>query len=318
MGPLAKDIARFVDDVCAGKINETPAAYRAKLHRLDQWMDERGLSIKRLRGADIEEFCRDLLRRSSKRVGARVAHAPLSPFTIRSCLMTVRHFLKWAARRGLIRGDLCSHIAIPRMPAGQPKAIDPSTVLAFLEAASRTGEAWEQARNLALVYVLRDTGARIGGIIDADIDDLDLARGRLLVRTKGDKTQYLYLNPPSVAALREWLHYRGTLLPKDRHLFLSYRGRGMQRSSVYSLIARIRRKAGGSIQGRLNPHAYRHAWARDALTAGEDITKVARTLGNSLRVTAEYYALWSDGEIQQAHSQYSPGASLPLIRPTTE
>jgi site-specific recombinase XerD len=75
---------------------------------------------------------------------------------------------------------------------------------------------------------------------------------------------------------------------------------------------------GCTIQGRANPHAYRHAWARDALNAGADITKVARTLGNSLRVTAEYYALWSDHEIQAAHAKYSPGASLPLIKPTTE
>ena len=318
MERLSRKIDAFVDDVCAGKLNETPAAYRAKLRRLDQWMDERGLSVKRLRGADIEEFCRDLLRRSSKRVGARVMHSPLSPFTIRSCLMTTRHFLKWAARRGLTRGGLADHITIPRMPAGLPKAIEAHTVIALLEAASRTGAAWEQARNLALLYLLRDTGARIGGIIDADFDDLDLKHRKLLVQTKGEKSQNLYLSTPTLAALREWLRHRAELHPKDRKLFLSCRGRGLQRSSIYSLIARIKRNVLGVVQGRINPHAYRHAWARDALTAGADITKVALTLGNSLRVTAEYYALWSDGELQAAHAKYSPGANLPIIKPTTE
>ena len=317
MARLVQHVEAFLEDVCAGKINETPAAYRSKLRRLDQWMGANCLSLSELAAADIHGFCRDLLRRSSKRVGARVEHCPLSPFTIRSCLMTARHFLKWAARKGITRGDLSGEITIPRMPAGQPKAVEAGTVIALLTAASKTGACWEQARNLALIYVLRDTGARIGGIIDADIDDLDLKHRKLLIHTKGDRTQNIYLNSPTVAALREWLRYRPSLHPQETRLFVSCRGRGLQRSSVYSLMARIKLRA-GSIQGRINPHAYRHAWARDALTAGEDITKVAKTLGNSLRVTAEYYALWSDGEIQEAHAKYSPGASLPIIKPKTE
>lgn len=311
-------IEAFLRDVCAGKINETPASYRSKLRRLDQWISEHGPPFEELAPPDVEEFCRDLLRRSSKQVGARIMNCPLSPFTIRSCLMTARHFFKWAYARGLTRTDLSQQITIPKMPAGQPKAVDANTVLLLLAAASRTGEPWEEARNLALIYVLRDTGARIGGIIGADVDDLDIKHCKLLIHTKGDRVQNIYLNPPTIAALREWLRYRPQLQPKDRRLFLSFRGRGLQRSSIYSLMERIRKRAGPVIQGRINPHAYRHAWARDALTAGEDISKVARTLGNSLRVTAEYYALWSDGEIQEAHARYSPGKNLPIIKPITE
>ncbi len=318
MARLVRYVEAFIGDVCAGKLNETPTAYRSKLRRLDQWMRQNCASLPKLEATDVQRFCQDLLRQSSKRIGARETNAPLSPFTIRSCLMTTRYFLKWAARKGVTRGDLSDGISIRRMPAGQPKAIEAGTVIGLLEAASRTGAAWEQARNLALIYVLRDTGARIGGIIDAEIDDLDLKHRKLLVKTKGDRWQNLYLNSPTVAALREWTHYRADLHPKDRHLFVSCRGRRLQRSSIYSLIARIKRRAGGSIQGRINPHAYRHALARDALTAGADITKVARILGNSLRVTAEYYALWSDGEIQQAHAKYSPGVNLPIIKPKAE
>jgi site-specific recombinase XerD len=306
MADLSRHINEFIADVCAGKLNETPVTYRSKLRRLDQWMSERSLCITKLTATDIESFCRDLLQRA------------LSPFTIRSCLMTARHFLKWAARRRITRGDLSTRITIPKMPIGLPKAIAAETVLSLLWAASATGSEWERSRNLALIYVLRDTGARIGGILNADIDDLDLRHRKLLVHTKGDRSQNLYLNIPTLAALREWLRHRPELHPQDRHLFISCKGLGLRRSSIYSLMERIRSKAGRSVQGRINPHAYRHAWARDALNAGEDITKVARTLGNSLRVTAEYYALWSDGEIQEAHARYSPGARLPIIKPKKE
>lgn len=318
MARLVRYVEAFLGDVCAGKLNETPAAYRSKLRRLDQWMRDECVSLSKLSASDVQRFCRDLLRKSSKRIGARVENSPLSPFTVRSCLMTTRHFLKWAARRGITRGDLSGGITIPRLPAGLPKAVNGDTVIAFLQAASRTGARWEQARNLALIYAMRDTGARIGGLIDADIDDLDLKHRKLLIKTKGDKWLNLYLSPPTVAALREWLRYRADLRPKDTRLFVSCRGRGLQRSSIYSLIARIKKKAGCHIQGRTNPHAYRHAWARDALTNGADITTVARVLGNSPHVTAEYYALWNDSEIQAAHAKCSPGSQLPIIKPTTE
>lgn len=318
MARLIRYVEAFVGDVCAGKLNETPAAYRSKLRRLDQWMRVECVSLSNLDAEGVRRFCRDMLRRSSQRAGDRVENSPLSPFTIRSCLMTARHFLRWAARKGITRGDLSDGITIPRMPAGQPKAVDGNTVITLLRAASRTGAAWEQARNLALIYLMRDTGARIGGLIEADIDDLDLKHKKLLVRTKGDKWLNLYLCPPTIAALREWLRHRGDLHPKDTRLFVSCRGRGLRRSSIYSLMTRIRKTAGGAVQGRINPHSYRHAWARDALTAGADITKVARVLGNSLRVTGEYYALWNDKEIQADHALHSPGLTLPLIKPTTE
>ena len=316
--PISGCIDQFIDEVCAGKSNETPAAYRSKLTRLNQWMGERCLCIERLTPQEVEQFRRSLLGRRTKLIGAKIVHASLSPFTIRSCLMTVRHFLKWAAAHELTCSDLSTDLIVPKTPTPEPKAIEARAVLDLLDAASQTGALWEQARNLALIYVLRDTGARIGSVIGADIDDLDLKHRKLLVRTKGNKPHNLYLNLPTIAALRDWIHYRADLKPKDKKLFISCRGRGLRRSSIYSLIERIKHNADRTIQGRSNPHAYRHAWARDALTAGEDISKVARTLGNSVRVTAEYYALWSDAEIQEAHRKYSPGVDLPIVKPKDE
>lgn len=311
---IEKEIDQFIAHVCAGKTNETPAAYRSKLKRLDQWMTVHGVRIEKLTAQKLDEFRRDLLERKEHRRGVRMTKGPLSPFTIHTCLMTVRHFLKWSHQSGLIADDLSMSIVIHQPPKPEPKAIEAEAALSLLEAASRTGERWEQARNLAILYMLRDTAGRISSIINADIDDLDLKARKLYVTDKGGKSRNLYLTHPTILALREWLKHRQSLDPKDTRLFLSIRGRKLARSSVYSLITRIKEHA-PPIQGRSNPHAYRHAWARDALTSGEDISKVAETLGNSVRVTAEYYARWNDRELQAAHSKFSPGKDLPIIKP---
>jgi site-specific recombinase XerD len=298
---ITREIDQFIAEVCAGKDNETPLSYRSKLMQLDRWMNAEHIHLCQLRSKHLESFKQCLQRRK------------LSPFTIHTILITVRHFLKWAHRSKLIR-DLYSRLKVPSTPHPEPKAISEKAALDLLDAASTTGQLWERARNLALIYILRDSAGRIGAIIHADIDELDLLGGKLLVREKGNHLQYLYLNPPSILALCEWLKHRPELHPKDRKIFISQYGRGLKRNSVYSILRRIKENA-PIIQGRSNPHSFRHAWARDALTAGEDITKVARTLGNSVRVTAEYYALWNDAEIQQAHRQFSPGAKLPIIKP---
>ena len=294
-------IEQFIAEVCAGKINETPISYRSKLKRFESWMNQKHY-----------QFCDLSIRRMDEFIQTMQCQR-LSPFTIHTTMMTVRHFLKWAYQTNRLKLNF-EAMKIPHMPRPEPKAIEAQSALDLLKAASRTGEQWERARNLALLYVLRDTGGRIGAIIHADIDQLDLKRGKLFVREKGNQPHFLYLNPPTIAALCEWLKYRPQLRPKDKKLFLSQFGRGLKRNSIYSLITRIKRNA-EPIQGRCNPHAYRHAWARDALTAGEDISKVARTLGNSVRVTAEYYALWNDREVQEAHARYSPGRNLPIIKP---
>jgi site-specific recombinase XerD len=312
---LSPIIDQFIADVCAGKVNATPAAYRSKLSRLAHWMDANRCAPCELSAEDVTSFIHSMQNQSEKRVGSKTVKGHLSPFTVHTTLRTVKHFLHWSYARGHIPLDL-SGFKIPPLPMPDPKAIDEKNVTALLLAAARLGEGWEQARNLAILYVLRDTGGRIGAILSADMDNLDLACGKLFVKEKGDKPLTLYLNPPAILALTEWLRVRPILHPRCHHLFISCRGFGLTRSGWYSVLNRLIDTADLRGHGRTNPHAFRHAFARDSLSAGEDLSKVSQTMGHSsVRVTADYYARWADGELQEAHRQFSPGAKLIIIRP---
>jgi len=313
MKTITPIIEQFIADVCAGKTNSTPAAYRSKLARFARWLGPRPLG--KLSAEDITSFMRAMQNQSEKRVGTKIVKGNLSPFTIHTVLRTVKHFLRWSHEHGFMRADL-SHFKTAPLPQPDPKAVSPENVMALMLAAARTGAGWEQARNLALLYVMRDSGGRIGAILSADMDNLDLAHGKLFVKEKGDKPLTLYLNPPAVLALIEWLKARPGLNPKCRHLFITCRGRGLTRPGWYSLLNRLLDAADLRGKGRCNAHAWRHAFARDSLTAGEDLSKVSQTMGHSsVRVTADYYARWADRELQEAHGRFSPGAKLAIIKP---
>lgn len=311
---IIRNVEAFVADVCAGKTNETPSTYLSKLKRFIRFTKDAEISTLTLE--DVEAFRRSLIEQRTVRRGSRIQEGRLSPFTIHTVMRTVKHFLCWSYSRGLITFDP-SPIRIPPPPPPDPKPVTASNVFALLLAAARMGPNWERARNIAILYTLRDTAGRISAILKADIDNLDLSDGRMYVREKGGKMHTLYLNTPTIAAIRNWLEYRPMLAPKDNALFISQRGTALKRSGYYSVLLRLKQAAG--IQGRVNPHAFRHAWVRDALSAGADLSKVSQTLAHSnIRVTSDYYARWADHELKESHARYSPGAHLPLIIPPAQ
>lgn len=312
---IPQAIEAFLADVCAGKDNETPTAYRSKLARLHRWMDDHQLQLGDLTFRHLDLFRRALLEQSTVRRGSQIVPGKLSPYTIHTVLRTAKHFLTWTHQQGLTGFDPAP-FKIQPPPPPDPKPVTAQNALALFHAAARTGETWERARNLAMLYVLRDTAGRIGAIINADLDNLDLVEGKLFVREKGDRPHTLYINKPTIHAIQFWLLCRPALEPKDNALFISARGFGLSRSGFYSILRRLVKAAGLKGKGRVNPHAFRHAWVRDALQAGADLTRVSQTLNHStMRVTADYYARWTDGELKASHEKFSPGAKLPIIEP---
>lgn len=313
---MSEDILEaFIAAVCAGKTNETPKTYRSKIARFIRYIAAHRLTMDQLTPQHLEAFRLALHNQETVRRGSRPTPGRLSPFTIHTVMRAVKHFMTWTHKNGITHFDP-SPFHIPAPPRPDPKPVTASNVLALFHAAARRGPDWERARNLAILYTLRDTAGRISAILKSDIDNLDLIHGKLLVREKGDKPHILYINGPTIEAIRLWLEYRPQLQPRDHALFISQRGTALKRSGLYSVLLRLRESA--HIQGRTNPHAFRHAWVRDALEAGADLSKVSQTLAHStIRVTSDYYARWADHELKEAHTKYSPGAQLPTIKPAT-
>jgi len=173
-------INQFIDDVCAGKLNETPVAYRGKLQRLIQFFGAEQ-DARSLTSDDLDRFKHHLLSRKTKLRGTKTVKGLLSPFTTHTVLVTVKFFFRWAVEKGHIEANPAVGIKLQKPPKPKPKAIDALTVDQLLKAATKMGRPWEQARNIALILVLRDTGGRVGGLVTANFADLDLKKQRLQV-----------------------------------------------------------------------------------------------------------------------------------------
>jgi integrase/recombinase XerD len=83
----------------------------------------------------------------------------------------------------------------------------------------------------------------------------------------------------------------------------------MTRSSVIQVLRRIGKRAG--VSGRVNPHPFRHAFAREFMLNGGDIIPMSQVLGHTqIAVTKQFYAVFCTEELKGEHDRFGPVSRL--------
>lgn len=218
-----------------------------------------------------------------------------------SLVREVRHLFKWLYEERRIDEPLYKRIKSPKLPQLPPKAVELGDVRALLKVcgASPSGK-----RDRAIVLFLLDTGCRVGGLCRLRVRDLDLKGGKCEVVEKGEKARTVLFVEETAHAVRAWLRARP--FPGSECVFTSIRdGRPMCDSTVNQMLRRLKKRAG--VEGRVNPHAFRHAFAREFILSGGDIGTVSQILGHTqISVTKQFYAMFSTGELKGEHDRFSP------------
>jgi site-specific recombinase XerD len=123
------------------------------------------------------------------------------------------------------------------------------------------------ARDLAILSLLADTGLRAAELCGLNVEDLDLDRGWLEVRGKGNRADALCIRDPdpdepeggpTIRSLRDYLAERARLFGRTSSqpaLWLSRRGDRLSTGSLCAMLARLCQQAG--IRGNRPPHAFR-------------------------------------------------------------
>lgn len=165
-------------------------------------------------------------------------------------------------------------------------------------------EALHQARRLAVTLFLADTGARAGGVCSLTWERLDLARQEAVVIEKGrggGAARPVFFGAATAAALAAWEEV------SQREYGASVFG--LSQAGLTKLLDRLAAAAG--VEGAVNPHAWRHGFAKWTLLRGGDLATVSQLMGHSsIRVTADHYARFATSELKKAHGRLSPVAGL--------
>jgi integrase/recombinase XerC len=278
-----------------GRSPATVAAYREKLSYL---ADHLGCDtpVESITVHDLRAYIADLWDRD------------LSEFTVAGRVRALKRLFNWLLGEGIISENPAHRIKTPKPKRGKPKGISLESVTALL-ATTEPGSVID-LRDRAIICLLYDSGCRVAGLCGLRIGDLDLANRRAVVREKRGKSRYVMFLPGTAEALKDWLDVRPDIGEDWLFIGLGSSSRGKLGTRGVGHMLRRRAKQAG-IAGPVNPHSFRHAFAREFLLSGGDLGTLSDLMGHeSVAITKEWYGIFTVGELQRKHDQHSPAARL--------
>ena len=152
-------------------------------------------------------------------------------------------------------------------------------------------------RDLAMLSLLYDTGARVQELVDLRIEDVRLSSPTVIRLTgKGRKSRLVPIIKPTENLLRQYLeeHDRDYAAHGGYPLFCNRVGKKLTRAGVtYILdkyISQAKNVGENSLPDSVSPHCLRHSKAMHLLQSGVNLIYIRDLLGHADVSTTEVYA----------------------------
>jgi integrase/recombinase XerD len=230
--------------------------------------------------------------------------------TVSGHIRGLHRFWGWASKEYKCANPM-ENIKYPGKATPEPKAATEDDIKRMYAAA---GEGAMGARNRAILLLLLDTGCRAAGLCKLTMDDLEMDEGRALVTEKGSKTRWVIFTQRTASALRAWFRYRQPI----KWVFYDIETlKPLKPNGLYQLLRRIAKR--GGVEGKFNPHSFRHLFAKHYVQSGGDLATLSRLLGHrDVSTTVSHYTIFTREELRQKHEQHSPVTMLPEIDDETK
>ncbi|MGN0033339.1 MAG: site-specific tyrosine recombinase XerD [Candidatus Limimorpha sp.] len=163
-------------------------------------------------------------------------------------------------------------------------------------------------RNKAIIEVMYGCGLRVSETISLNISDIFIKDEFIRIIGKGDKERLVPIGKKTIKELMNYIEgerlHQGIMPKFSDTVFISARGTGLTRQSIFLMIKSLAEKAG--IRKTISPHTLRHSFATHLLEGGADLRAVQQMLGHSSIATTEIYTHVSDEYLREVILQYHP------------
>ncbi|OPY65595.1 MAG: Tyrosine recombinase XerC [Syntrophorhabdaceae bacterium PtaU1.Bin034] len=188
-------------------------------------------------------------------------------------------------------------LAIPSKKTGKPAVsyLTAEALEAILKQPDHNSSAGR--RDLVLLTVLYDSGARVGELTDLIVRDVRLMQpATITLKGKGRKVRHVPLMSKTALLLKDYLEEKrlaGTHT-LDHAVFFNSRHEKLTRAGVSYVINKYvqaaRRQDPTVLSGKVSPHVFRHTKAMHLLQANVNLVYIRDFLGHASVTTSEIYA----------------------------
>ena len=238
---------------------------------------------------------------ASRRTGAK----PLSPRSLSQTLSAIRSLHRWLDRRHNITNAAIALVRGPRVTPGVPRPVseDQARGLIAEPCLDPDREAWEMARDTALLTLLYGCGLRISEALALTRAEIPLGE-TIRVTGKGSKTRIVPVLPAVREALDDYLAAQPFPLTGGDALFRAKRGGPFSPRHAQAMVQLLRGRLG--LPDSATPHALRHSFATHLLGAGADLRSIQELLGHASLSTTQRYTAVDAASLLRAYASAHP------------
>ena len=215
-------------------------------------------------------------------------------------VIAIRNLLKYLAKQG-VRALAPETIELPKTSRRDIDVPEYRELERLLDAPDIS--TFRGLRDRAVLEVFFSTGLRLAELCSLN-RYIDMERGEVSVRGKGDKLRVVFLSDGARKIIKEYLKKR---TDTEEALFISLSKNGtilgrITPRGVERLVDAHARKAG--IPKKVHPHALRHLFATDLLINGADLRSVQELLGHANVSTTQIYTHLTNKELREVHKAF--------------
>ena len=278
----------------------TIKAYASDLRHFQGWftsINDEPLTPHNVTGVDLQAYRRHLLTKGK------------SPATVNRHLASVRAWLRWAKKQGVL--EQVPEVSGVRKQNLAPRWLTPKEEMRLLRTAERAKRVTDPVlhflavRDWAVIVLLLHTGLRAAELVSLRLEDVILRprSGHLIVRGKGRKERIVPLNRTARQALAEWLALRNERVPDGANPFVFVGQKWSQKKPLApSTLWRAFRRTAHAAGVEASPHALRHTLAKRLVDRGVGLEKIAALLGHESLDTTRRYIEPGEEDLQHAVS----------------
>lgn len=149
-------------------------------------------------------------------------------------------------------------------------------------------------RDLAILTLLYDSGARVQELVNIKIKDIDFNKKTVYLFGKGRKARIVPLISQTIKILEKYIKIYNIPINSDNLLFYNSQKEALTRMGITYIIKKYvsiaRNKNPLDFQINVTPHTFRHSKAMHLLESGVNLIYIRDFLGHESVTTTEIYA----------------------------
>ena len=211
----------------------------------------------------------------------------IAPSTVRSRLTALSAMFSWMHKEGHIKGNPVAPVPRPKVAAWKPRGALTSQQTAKVWGVALKDMRREAPQARVGLLMMWNAGARIGEVIGANWEDIDLTKRAWQITGKGGKTRWVPLTAALLIHLTALKEMRKN--PQGGPILINLQKKRITKEALFHKVKRWCRAAGIP---QASPHWFRHTFVTtlaERAAVPMDIERIRRLAGHASIATTQIY-----------------------------